>query len=313
MYVDIALSLNRTLQTPLLVVINSILRNSTPAAHTALPPLRFNIVVPPGDEAFFSDLLHRTFQQDRDTGNAIFRVKEFVPPSFLKHYLDSKFAEKREERRLSRYMQYARLLLKDIFPDVGRVIYFDADVLVLEDVRSLFAEGDRLTASHYLAAVPHCFPAFLYFSNPFKLWRELRQFNKPTFNSGVLLMDLTYWSEQTLALLQHYFALDANNNYRLFHLGDETVFNLMFKRTYLPLHDRWNCCGYGQPHWLTALLKKPLHTMGVIHWSGGHHKPWESDRVIYAHIWQYYLPKNLLTVGPTSVTKPNQNIAAISS
>lgn len=292
MYLDIALSLNRTLQTPLLVVINSILRNTTLSNDQGLAPLRFNIVVPPGETAFFTRLLHQTFEADYH--NVIFRTQEFIPPAFLKQYLDNKFQENVKERRLSRYMQYARLLLKDIFPDLERVIYFDADVVVLADVRSLFAEGHQLSESHYLAAVPHCFPAFLYFSNPFKVWADLRQFQS-TFNSGVLLMDLRHWGEQTLALLKHYLALDATHHYRLFHLGDETIFNLMFKRSYLPLAKQWNCCGYGQMHWLSALLRQPISKMSVIHWSGGHHKPWESDRVIYADIWRRYLPSGRLT------------------
>jgi len=218
-----------------------------------------------------------------------FRVREFIPPDFLKHYLDSKFQEKKPERRISRYMQYARLFLKDIFPDVTRVVYLDGDTLVLGDVRSLFAQGSQLTPQRYLAAAPQFFPAMFYFSNPFKMWADLRKFKK-AFNSGVLLTDLTLWTPATYEQLRHYLNLDAKNNYRLYHLGDETVFNLMFKDTYIPLHKRWNSCGYGQPHWITNLLKKDPEQMSVIHWSGGHHKPWQSDRVIYADLWRSYLP-----------------------
>ncbi|MBE9059537.1 glycosyltransferase [cf. Phormidesmis sp. LEGE 11477] len=286
MPVDIALSINRTLQVPLLVVINSILSNTT---HQVDAPMRFNIVVPVGESAFFEEKLEQAFAAKYEGDRVQFRVREFTPPGYLKQYLDNKFQEKKLERRLSRYMQYARLFFKEIFPDVGRMIYFDADIIVLGDVRSLFAKGDILTPRSYLAAVPQFFPAIFYFSNPFKVFSDLRKF-KSTFNSGVLLTDLSFWTAQTYDLLQHYLDLDKKNSYRLYHLGDETIFNLMFKDTYRPLPPQWNCCGYGQSHWVAKLLGKRPKDMKVIHWSGGHHKPWQSERVIYSDLWRSYLP-----------------------
>ncbi|MEO0770670.1 MAG: glycosyltransferase [Cyanobacteria bacterium J06649_4] len=287
MTIDIAFSINRTLQVPLLVVINSILSNTR--LEPGLPPLRFNIVVPVGDRTFFKEKLRDAFSADYSPELVSFRVKEFTPPAFLKTYLDTKFGEQKPERKISRYMQYARLFLKETFPDVSRIIYFDADIIVLNDVRSLHALGSQLTATNYIAAVPQFFPAMFYFSNPFKVWSDLRKF-KSTFNSGVLLTDLSYWSEQTYDLLKHYLDLDAQNDHKLYHLGDETVFNITFKDTYIPLPTKWNCCGYGQLHWVARLLSKKPSEMNVIHWSGGHHKPWESDRVIYSDLWRSYLP-----------------------
>ena len=311
MPVDIALSLNRTLQIPLLVVISSILKNasrSQPGSLTdnvasTFEPLRFNILVPPGDHAFFQEQIDAAFPPQYSPAasqNAIFRVREFTPPDFLKHYLDSKFREKRPERRLSRHMQYARFFLKPLFPDVSRVIYLDGDTLVLGNIRKLFAQGVQLTPEKYIAAVPQLFPAIFYFSNPFKMWGDLRQF-KSTFNSGVLLTDLSLWNEQTYDQLRHYFAIDANSRYRLYNLGDETIFNLIFKQTYLPLDQTWNCCGYGQPHWITALLRLRcnLKKVNIIHWSGGHHKPWQSDAVIYSSLWRSYLPESLSKPSPS--------------
>ena len=289
-YIDIALSVNRTLQIPLSVVVNSILINT---AHQAdLPPLRFNIVVPPGERLFFEQSLQWAID---GYSNVVLRIREHTPPTYLRQYLDSKFNEKKPDRKLSRYMQYARLLLKEVFPDVGRVVYFDADIVVLGDVRSLFELGNQLTPQRYLAAVPQFFPAIFYFSNPFRMLEDLRRF-KGTFNSGVLLTDLSYWSASTYDLLRHYLNLDAAQNYRLYHLGDETIFNLMFKETYIPLPRTWNCCGYGQAHLVARFLKRDPKRMSVIHWSGGHHKPWESDRIIYSDIWRSYLPPTLFTL-----------------
>jgi len=300
MPVDIALSVNRTLTVPLIVTINSIVQNTvlpSPAVNSGEPsservePLRFNIVVPMDEGAFFEGELNKAFA-DYTAEQIIFRVQEFSPPEYLKNYLDTKFKEKRPERRNSRYMQYSRLLLKQIFPDVDRIVYFDADIVVLGDVRSLYALGDKLTPESYLGAVPAFFPAIFYFSNPFKVWSELRRF-KSTFNSGVLLMELAYWTQQTDELVKHYLNLDAKNNYRLYHLGDETVFNITFKDFYTQLPAQWNCCGYGNTPWVTKLLRRDPKKMSAIHWSGGHQKPWKSDRVIYSDLWRRYLPASV--------------------
>lgn len=304
MYVDIALSLNRTLQVPLLVVINSILCNTQTTGNKGAASLRFNIVVPEGDRTFFTQKIQASFSEyDADT--VIFRVQEFTPPTFLKHYLDSKFKEKSPERRISRYMQYARLFLKELFPDVGRLIYLDGDTLVLGDIRDLFTQGKKLTAKRYLAAVPQLFPAIFYFANPFKMWTDLRQF-KNTFNSGVLLTDLSFWNAETYASLRHYLDIDAANNYRLYNLGDETVFNLMFKRTYIPLDKHWNCWGYGQikliGQWLK--LRRNLSAVKIIHWSGGHQKPWHNDNVIYSKLWRSFIP--MMQPHRTTMTVPNK-------
>jgi len=287
MTVDIAFSVNRTLQVPLTVVVNSIVSNTDHQIGKDL--LRFNIVVPVGETAFFEEKLKAAFLDRYSSEQVEFRVREFSPPAYLKQYLDNKFKEKKPERRISRYMQYARLFLKEIFPDMGRVVYFDADIIVLGNVRSLFDQGSILTPNSYLAAVPQFFPAIFYFSNPFKVWADLQKF-KSTFNSGVLLTDLSFWTEQTYDLLKHYLTLDEKNGYQLYHLGDETIFNLMFKDTYIPLSKEWNCCGYGQGHWVAKVLQKDPKNMKAIHWSGGHHKPWQSEQVIYSDLWRSYLP-----------------------
>lgn len=313
-FVDIALSLNRTLQVPLLVVIESILRNTqlkrdlrhTPIGSAAvLSPIRFNLLVPLGDKPFFKEKIQAAFAHEYGPDEVVFRIKEFTPPDFLKQYLDNKFQEKSLHRRQSRYMQYARFFLKVCFADISRVIYLDGDTLVLGDIRELFAQGDTLNSACYLAAVPQLFPAVFYFSNPFKMWSELRQF-KNTFNSGVLLTDLSYWNQQTYRSLEHYLALDAGHRYRLYHLGDETVFNLMFKRTYRPLSSVWNTCGYGQIHLVSRLLtlRRRVEEIQIIHWSGGHHKPWQSDKVIYSALWRSYLP----SASKAAISRPQTKV-----
>ena len=82
MTVDIAFSINRTLQVPLLVVLNSILSNTTHQSSAA--PLRFNIVVPDGEAGFFEEKLAAAFSKRYEASEVEFRVREFLPPGLPK-------------------------------------------------------------------------------------------------------------------------------------------------------------------------------------------------------------------------------------
>jgi len=277
MSIDIAFSLTPNISLSLLVAMNSIVKN------TAKPgDLRFNLAVPLETEDLFAAEIDRAFP-DRQF---VVRIQGYRPPGFMTEYLDQRFGPRSPEQNNSRYMQYSRLFLGDIFPDLARTIYFDTDIIVLGDVRELFESDLTFGPDRYFAAVSQFFPAPLYFSQPWVVWSEIRQFQQ-SFNSGVFLTDFAYWSQTTYDRLRYYLDLDRRYNYKLFHLGDETVMNLMFK-DYIPLDRAWNRCGYGNARLIGFLLKKPLSQVKVIHWSGGHHKPWKSKGIAYGQLWQQY-------------------------
>ncbi|MEO0539255.1 MAG: glycosyltransferase [Cyanobacteria bacterium P01_A01_bin.105] len=283
MSIDVAFSVNRALALPVMVTINSIVQN---AQHP--DDLRFNIVIPPDAAPDFQPKIDAAFPNRRHQ----FRLIEYLPPKYMRDYLDARFKPDSLPRQNSRYMQYSRLFFKTAMPDVTRLIYFDADIIVLGDVGALYAQGAQLNAEQYVGAVPQNFPAWGYFSNPLKGWSEIQQFTR-TFNSGVLLTDLSFWTEETYNRLHHYLNWDAESGYKLYNLGDETVMNLMFKRDYLPLDASWNRCGYGNTQLLTWLFDKDPTGMNVIHWSGGHHKPWRSKRIPFGQLWKSYRPEAL--------------------
>jgi lipopolysaccharide biosynthesis glycosyltransferase len=202
-------------------------------------------------------------------------------------YIHAKYEPMTPTRRVSRYMQYARMFLKDIFPDVSKVLYLDADVVVIGDVATLF-ETVKFSPERYFAAVPHFYPAIFQFGNPFKAIKEMLAFNQ-SFNSGVLFTDYTYWNAKTDHIFHYYLDWDASCKYGMLNRGDETLLNVMFK-DYIQLDRSWNRCGYGNMQFVAKALKKPLDQINVIHWSGGHHKPWKNPAIVYGDIWQKYAP-----------------------
>jgi lipopolysaccharide biosynthesis glycosyltransferase len=277
MTLDIAFALNRKLANTLPVVMNSVYCNTAVADQ-----LRFNIVVPEGDETFFTGLLSRCFPDVPFQ----WRVQGFQPVDPLRAYLAHKYREADAERLRGRHMQFARLWLREIFPDLSRLIYLDTDVVVLQDVQDLDREAGVFTADQFFAAAPHQRPAFLYFNNPLKVLDEVRQMER-TFNSGVFITDFSCWTAETYQRIEAYLALDRYYNYKLFGSGDETLLNMVFKN-FLPVHPRWNRCGYGNARWVAQLLRCDPATAGVIHWSGGHHKPWNTPDILYGDLWHGY-------------------------
>ncbi|MEL7086462.1 MAG: glycosyltransferase [Cyanobacteria bacterium P01_A01_bin.3] len=277
MPIDIACSLTKNISISLLVMMNSIACNSRDPHQ-----LRFNVVVPAGERAYFVDRIQRGFPERRFD----VRVAEFIPPPYMCGYLQNRFQPKTEQAKQGRFMQYSRLFYNQVFPDLHKTLYLDTDTLILGDVADLYREIATFSTDRLLAAVPHMIPAFMYFSNPCRIKSEIPLLGT-TFNSGVMLTDFSLWTDAVYKRLAHYLELDAASNYKLFYLGDETVLNLLFQ-DFIPLAAKWNCCGYGNIRPLSMVLRKRLRDVAIIHWSGGHHKPWRSSNIPYGKLWQTF-------------------------
>ncbi len=260
----------------LLAAINSVLKNTSQPQR-----LFFHIITPPNDVTAFEAQIPAYFPE----ADFQFRVRPYTPNATIQEYIQAKYQPKSAKSAQALTLLYARLFLKDIFPDLGKVIFLDTDLIVLQDIAALF---DSITFSRtaYFAACPHFFPAIFHFAQPWLALKELREFRQ-TFNAGVLFTDLSYWQDSDYEKLYRYLAWEAKHNYRLFQLNDETLLNLMFK-DYIQLERKWNRCGYGNVRAVSWLLKKPLSEIGIIHWSGGHHKPWSSRYIPYAELWHRY-------------------------
>ena len=276
MTVDIVFSLNKSIIVGLLAAINSISENAVNPEE-----LRFNVIVPVGELECFQQQLDRAFPNPKFS----LRVQDYVPPRHIQEFIESKYGPLKPDRRNALHMLYSRLYMKDIFPDISKVIYLDVDLIVLEDISKLF-HSLSFSKDRYFAAVPNISCALLHFSKPWLARKEWSQIDKP-FNAGVFCTDLSFWTVETYQLLQYYLDWEKQNNYRLYLLNDETILNLMFKN-YVQLDRSWNCYGYGNSRLVTWLLKRDLQGVNILHWSGGHHKPWTTKNISFGSIWRKY-------------------------
>lgn len=279
MTIDIVFCLNSAVLRPMIAAINSIATNAAvPAA------LRFNIAVPALAEE--AEAIRAGVAEAFPEAPFQWTTAAVSAPEWIAEYIQGRSGGGLDADDLARKsMQYARCYLPEIFPDLGKFIYFDCDVIVRDDVARLWQEA-AITKDRPFAAAPQLYTGLLYFSRPLTGLREGLSILRP-FNSGMFVTDAQAWPGAISDRIRHYLDWNAAHDYTLFSLQDEPILNLVFK-DYLRLSPRWNRCGYGNHPFVARLLKRPLSEMSVIHWSGGHRKPWNDQGVIYAEQWWAY-------------------------
>jgi lipopolysaccharide biosynthesis glycosyltransferase len=130
----------------------------------------------------------------------------------------------------TRKATWYRIFLPELLPDVDRVLYLDADLIVLDSLAPLW---ETALGDNYLAAVTNVFqwdhldrPAALGLDGP-----------RVYFNAGVLLMNLEAMRDDgaTGALLDFGVRNAARLDWR-----DQDAMNVVLGKRRLSLHPRWN-------------------------------------------------------------------------
>jgi lipopolysaccharide biosynthesis glycosyltransferase len=173
----------------------------------------------------------------------------------------------------TRKATWYRIFLPEMLPDVDRLLYLDADLVVLDPLTPLW-EID-LDGS-WLGAVTNVFqdnhmprPAELGLVGP-----------EVYFNAGVLLMNLREMRRdgRTAALLEY-----GVRNAERIEWRDQDALNVVLGERRLPLHPRWNCMNSffafprnARVHGRWA-LRQALRRPAIRHFEGpGQNKPWDA-------------------------------------
>jgi lipopolysaccharide biosynthesis glycosyltransferase len=262
-------------------------------------------------------MLHSLCVNARDTPVHI-HVMDGGLPDAAKDYLRRVVAAHRrpidfisiDARRLQHLRQaewfsaanYYRMLLAELLPDLARVLYLDADIVVEGDVGPLW-RGDL--AGCELGAVPNV----LHPKNPqdhvFNLGLKAA---RDYLNSGVLLMDLQRMRETQMPrrLLEY-----AGAHPQLMLYADQDAFNGVLQGQWHRLHPRWNVQttmleveAAAQPL-VASELADALRQPAVIHYMGWW-KPWRlwSNHPLRRNYRRYakQLPRPVYAVSKDAVT-----------
>jgi lipopolysaccharide biosynthesis glycosyltransferase len=166
-------------------------------------------------------------------------------------------------------MTYARFLLPQIFPvTVSRVLYLDADLLILDDLAALW-ETDLEGA--ILGAVPDALDTLLKGSEEEGLAKVPRLAEVPRvqnyFNAGVLLIDLDRWRKDQISEKSlKYLAQHPRSPY-----SDQDALNVACDGDWKQLEAHWNF----QDHLETRISDMDPGTRpGIVHFVTSM-KPWK--------------------------------------
>ncbi|MCO5604809.1 hypothetical protein L7F22_058981 [Adiantum nelumboides] len=176
---------------------------------------------------------------------------------------------------LEQPLNYARNYLADLLePCVGRVIYLDSDLVVVDDIVKLW---NTKLGLHVVGAPEYCHANFSkYFSPTFWTDAELSStFEGRTpcyFNTGVMIVDLLKWRQQNCTRKIEQW-MEIQKDRRIYELGSLPPYLLVFAGFVEPVEHRWNQHGLGGDNVKGSC--RPLHSgpVSLLHWSG-EGKPW---------------------------------------
>lgn len=176
---------------------------------------------------------------------------------------------------LEQPLNFARIYIGDVLPEcVRRVIYLDADVVVVDDIVKLW--GTSLNA-HPIAAPEYCHTNFTkYFTEAFWSDKDLTatlQGRKPCyFNTGVMVIDLVRWRQEKLTeAIERWMRVQKSK--RIYDLGSLPPFLLVFAGDVEPVEHRWNQHGLGGDNLEGRCRGLHPGPVSLLHWSGKG-KPW---------------------------------------
>ncbi|KAB2624337.1 galacturonosyltransferase-like 3 [Pyrus ussuriensis x Pyrus communis] len=150
-------------------------------------------------------------------------------------------------RALDQPLNYARIYLADLLPSgVRRIIYFDSDLIVVDDVAKLW----RIDLGRRVLGAPeYCHANFTNYFTP-KFWSnaafaaEFKGRRACYFNTGVMVIDLWKWREgKYTQKLEHW--MRVQKRCRIYELGSLPPFLLVFAGDVEGVEHRWNQHGLG--------------------------------------------------------------------
>jgi lipopolysaccharide biosynthesis glycosyltransferase len=178
-------------------------------------------------------------------------------------------------RALDQPLNYARMYLADLVPATAqRIIYFDSDLIVVDDVAKLWSID---LGNHVLGAPEYCHANFTtyfthrFWSNP-SYAASFKGRDACYFNTGVMVIDLWKWREgRYTEKLENWMRIQKRS--RIYELGSLPPFLLVFAGDVERVEHRWNQHGLGGDN--VEGLCRDLHPgpVSLLHWSGKG-KPW---------------------------------------
>ena len=201
----------------------------------------------PLDSTDFPDVVFHSLEDVHRVHN----LTRFTNPHLSSHWSVS---------RLTSLANYVRFVMADMFPDVGKIMWIDADTIIRCDIvpffRSALSTNDhtisaRLMAGKTSVALEH-------------------RGEGETFNAGVMVVDLDRWRARNVtAKVEKWAALNARE--KIYGYGSQPPLQLAIGDNFERMDVDWNVGGFGGEANMTV-----KHCACLLHWNGAR-KYWLDD------------------------------------
>lgn len=163
---------------------------------------------------------------------------------------------------------FHRVFLASLFPEYGRAVYMDADMIILRNVQPIV---DYPMVNKMMAKIEHGMAPQIAFGE--KDWSY--------FNAGFFITDLNYWRENDIENKILNFARDTDS----LNWAEQDILNVMFRYNFHALPETFNLMDWqvkNHPDF-TAAYSDPL----IVHFAGSV-KPWHhhGHRSRYDLLWR---------------------------
>ena len=163
------------------------------------------------------------------------------------------------------------LLLSEVLPStLERVLFLDADMLVLEDLANLW---ETPLDGHVLAAAPDSAVPLCSAPRGVKGWQTLGiPVNAPYFNCGVLMIHLSRWREREVTRRVHRYFETTRGRIDFLH---QEALNAVLWNDWKPLNPRWNLLGSRAGRSYDRGCAEVWRQAAIVHFAG-RMKPWRA-------------------------------------
>ncbi|XP_058748697.1 probable galacturonosyltransferase 6 [Vicia villosa] len=225
-------------------------------------------------------------------GNASVHIQNIDNFEWLSKYNTFK-KQNASDPRYTSELNYLRFYLPDIFPTLNKILLFDHDVVVQQDLSTLWNINMN---EKVIAGVGTCqegetsfrrMDMFINFSNPYIAKRF--DVNACTWAFGMNLFDLQQWRRHNLTGVYHKY-LQKGSNMPLFSTGSLPLGWLTFYNKTMVLDRRWHIVGLGYD---SDIDTKKIEQAAVIHFDGIK-KPWmDIGYARYKSYWSKFIKFDL--------------------
>ena len=176
-------------------------------------------------------------------------------------------------------ISYVKVELPRLFPEEERILYLDGDIVCMGDLSEL--ETMDMEGHPTAGVVDSMWPivGHNFRDEAIDVLVSMigHDVNEPSFNGGVMLMDVEKWLADDIG--EKILAFGTNPPTNKMVLGDQGAIALYHRGKFKQLGFEWNTSYKGRLHTVNDYTK-------ILHWHG-QKKPWNTD-LEHGDIWHHY-------------------------